>query len=96
VLAEAGAMGIPVVSTTHGGIPEIIVNGVNGLLVPERDPGSLAAALALLLGDEQRWWQFHHAALRNVEQHFDLQAQTAQLESMYSDLVSEGVTVAAD
>lgn len=96
VLAEAQAMGIPVVSTTHGGIPEIIVNGVNGLLVPERDAGSLAAALVLLLGDGQRWRQFHQAALHNVELHFDLQAQTAQLESMYSETIGEDVTVAAD
>jgi glycosyltransferase involved in cell wall biosynthesis len=96
VLAEAQAMGIPVVSTTHGGIPEIIVNGVNGLLVPERDTGSLAAAIILLLADEQRWRQFHQAALRNVEQHFDLQAQTEQLEAIYSKLIGEDVTVAAD
>jgi colanic acid/amylovoran biosynthesis glycosyltransferase len=96
VLAEAQAMGIPVVSTTHGGIPEIIVNGVNGLLVPERDAGSLAAALVLLLSDEQRWRQFHRAALHNVEQYFDLQTQTAQLESIYSETIGEDVTVAAD
>jgi colanic acid/amylovoran biosynthesis glycosyltransferase len=96
VLAEAQAMGIPVVSTTHGGIPEIIINGVNGLLVPERDTGSLAAALGLLLADEQRWRQFHYAALRIVEEHFDLQDQTAQLESMYSEMIGEDVTVAAD
>ena len=96
VLAEAQAMGIPVVSTTHGGIPEIIVNGVNGLLVPERDADSMAAALVLLLGDEQRWRQFHHAAIRTVEQDFDLQDQTAQLENIYSDMIGEHVAVAAD
>jgi glycosyltransferase involved in cell wall biosynthesis len=87
VLAEAQAMGVPVVSTTHGGIPEIVIDGVNGLLVPERDAQSLAAALLDLLGDEERWRQFRSAALRNVEQHFDLNRQTALLETMYSDRI---------
>jgi glycosyltransferase involved in cell wall biosynthesis len=96
VIAEAQAMGIPVVSTLHGGIPEIVINGVNGLLVPERDAASLAAALILLLRDEERWRQFHLAALRNVEQSFDLRTQTALLEGMYSDAISEDVTVVAD
>ncbi len=96
VLAEAQATGVPVVSTIHGGIPEIVINGVNGLLVPERDARSLAAALTLLLGDEERWRQFHSAALRNVEQHFDLLTQTALLETLYSDMIGKDATIAAD
>ncbi len=44
-------MGVPVVSTTHGGIPEMVLNGVTGLLVPERNYEALADALSLLLAD---------------------------------------------
>ena len=51
VLAEAMAMGIPVVSTPISGIPELIRSGENGLLVPERDATALADAVARLLAD---------------------------------------------
>lgn len=88
VLAEAQAMGVPVVSTIHGGIPEIVSNGVNGLLVPERDARSLADAMILLLDDEDRWRRFHRAALRSVEQNFDLQTQTALLEKLYTGIIA--------
>jgi glycosyltransferase involved in cell wall biosynthesis len=46
------ATGAPVVATAHGGMPEMILDGVTGLLVPERDPQALADAVARLL-DEQ-------------------------------------------
>jgi colanic acid/amylovoran biosynthesis glycosyltransferase len=84
VFAEAQAMGVPVVSTAHGGIPEIVVHGVNGLLVPERDYQSLANALSDLLSDEGLWQSFHHAALERIEQYFDLATQTALLEEIYN------------
>ena len=84
VLAEAQAMGVPVVSTIHGGIPEIVVHGVNGLLVPERDHESLANALSILLSDEGSWQSFHHAALERIERHFDLADADGALEKIYN------------
>jgi glycosyltransferase involved in cell wall biosynthesis len=45
---EALAVGTPVVATTVGGVPEVVRDGVNGLLVPPGDPERLAAALALV------------------------------------------------
>ena len=51
VLLEALAAGLPAVSTPVTGIPEILDDGRCGLLVPERDPAALAAALARLLDD---------------------------------------------
>jgi colanic acid/amylovoran biosynthesis glycosyltransferase len=88
VVAEALATGVPIVSTLHGGIPEIVVNGVTGLLAPERDYEALADALSLLLADENLWQHFHHAALQHVEQHFDLKTQTALLEQIYNGVVA--------
>lgn len=84
VFAEALAMGVPVVSTAHGGIPEVVVHRLTGLLAPERDYIALADALCLLLADEDLWQQLHHAAPQHVEQHFDLKAQTAELENIYT------------
>jgi colanic acid/amylovoran biosynthesis glycosyltransferase len=88
VFAEAQAMGVPVVSTMHGGIPEVVVDRVTGLLTPERDHQALADALSVLLVDDGLWQQFHHAAPRHIEQRFDLQAQTALLEDIYTETIT--------
>jgi glycosyltransferase involved in cell wall biosynthesis len=53
-LLDAMAFGRPVVATAAGGIPEAVEDGVTGRLVPPRDPGALAAALADVLGDDAR------------------------------------------
>jgi glycosyltransferase involved in cell wall biosynthesis len=50
---EALAVGTPVVSTAVGGVPEVVHDRVNGLLVPPDDPGALAAALTEVLDDEE-------------------------------------------
>ena len=52
-ILDAQALGLPVVGTDTGGIPEAVLNGVNGLLVPPRDPGRLAAAILALAGDPE-------------------------------------------
>ncbi|WP_313698666.1 glycosyltransferase [Achromobacter sp.] len=51
---EAAAMGVPVIGTDVGGVPETMQAGVTGLLVPPQDPAALAAALESLLGDPER------------------------------------------
>ncbi|WP_299970557.1 glycosyltransferase [uncultured Roseobacter sp.] len=49
-LKEALATGLPVIGTRHGGIPELVEDGTNGFLVPERDPQALAQAMAKIAG----------------------------------------------
>ena len=51
VIAEAMAAGLPVVSTTLAGVPEMVAEGKTGLLVPPRSPEKLAAALARMLAE---------------------------------------------
>jgi glycosyltransferase involved in cell wall biosynthesis len=84
VLLEAQAMGVPVVSTFHSGIPEAVVDGVTGCLVPERDSGRLAAAILLLLEDRNLWQQYHLATQKHIGRRFDLHKQTAVLEDIYA------------
>ena len=83
VLAEAQAMGLPVVSTMHAGIPEIVKHNVTGILVPERDVEALTHAISRLLVEESLWKQMAEAASENVKLHFDLNTQTAGLEDIY-------------
>jgi len=72
VLIEAMAMKLPVVSTTMGAIPEIIEDGVSGLLVPPRDERALAAATARVLSDACLREKLGNNARRRVEERFDI------------------------
>jgi len=83
VIVEASASGLPAVGTGHSGIPEAIVDGVSGFLVPERDPGALAARLQTLLGSAELRSRMGGAALALAQERFDLTRQIARLESLY-------------
>ncbi len=88
VLKEAMAMGLPVISTLHGGIPELVQNGVSGYLVPERDVSALSDCLEKLLSEPERWSDMGRAGRAYVEQHFDLQCLNDRLVVRYQELLS--------
>lgn len=71
VLVEALAMGIPAVSTAISGIPELIEDGVNGLLVPEKSAEALAEALGKILRDAELAERLGSAGRAKVEDEFD-------------------------
>jgi glycosyltransferase involved in cell wall biosynthesis len=87
VLLEAQAMGVPVVSTFHSGIPEGVADGVTGTLVPERDSGKLAGAILCLLEDQNSWQRYHLATQEHIDRQFDLRKQTALLEDIYTEQI---------
>jgi glycosyltransferase involved in cell wall biosynthesis len=89
VIAEAQAMGLPVVSTYHGGIPEIVRNGRNGLLVPERSIHQLAQNILLILSQPDLQRGMGLAARENVCSNFNLRLQTARLEDFYLEAARE-------
>ncbi len=71
VLAEAMACGVPVVTTPISGIPELIEDGVNGMLVPSDAPEALADALEKLRADDALVDRISTAARTSVREHFD-------------------------
>jgi colanic acid/amylovoran biosynthesis glycosyltransferase len=87
VFIEAQAMGLPVVSTLSGGIPEAVKHGETGLLVSERDPRALAEAILQLMQDEELWQRYSVAGRRRVVDHFNLARQTGRLEDVFAQLL---------
>ena len=83
---EAQAMGIPVVCSDAGGLPENIHDGVTGFVVPRRDPNAMAEMLALLAEDGNLRQKLGQAGRRRVEQHFNLEQQLAAFEVFYETL----------
>jgi glycosyltransferase involved in cell wall biosynthesis len=88
VMLEAMAAGLPVVATTVTGNPEIVDDGVNGLLVPPEDVPALAEALARLLQDETLRREMVAAARSKVEQCFDVRRNVAQLRQWLAEPVA--------
>ena len=85
VLAEAMATGLAVVTTAVSGIPELVRDGVDGLMVPERDPQALATALQSLLQDEAQRNRLGAAARSRVCEVFDSHKTTQQLTKLFLD-----------
>jgi glycosyltransferase involved in cell wall biosynthesis len=69
-LLDAMSFGLPVVATAAGGIPEAVEDRVTGRLVPPREPGALAEALAEVLGDEERRRELGEAGRRRFLERF--------------------------
>lgn len=89
VLLEAMAMGLPVVSTRLTGIPEIVDDGSTGLLVPERDPAALAAALSRLLADPDLRLSMGSLARAKVQREFDLRNNVAVLHGWFAESIGQ-------
>lgn len=88
VAVEAGAMGRPMVATAVDGNPEVIVNGVTGLLVPPADPERLAAALIELAADPDRRERMGAKAREFVVQRFSIEQHVARHAAFYSGLMT--------
>jgi len=82
VLMEAMAVGVPVVSTPISGIPELIHDGVNGLLVPSEDPGALAQAFLRLTRDNHLAADLSRNAQETIESHFNGDKLAARMASL--------------
>ena len=85
-LLEAMAAGCPVIATAVGGIPDLIVDGVNGLLVPCGDPQALAMAMHRVLRDPALARQLSRAGRDTIAHRFVPERALAPLEALYANL----------
>ncbi len=84
-MLEAMAAGLPVVATYHGGIPEAVTNGADGLLVPERSPEELAKALDEMMSNNEKFEEFSVKAAESVRERFGFEGQIRNLEDIYRE-----------
>lgn len=84
-LMEALYMQIPVVSTPVSGIPELVADEWNGLLVPQQDSSALAHALARLLDDPALCQQLGRAGRETIKERFDIASNTRSLVQLFFD-----------
>lgn len=89
-IIEASASGMPVVSTTHCDIPGVVLDGVTGFLVAERDGAALAEKLVELAGDPSSWASMGQSARRHIERDFDAIKQGRALTAIYDEVAAEG------
>ena len=87
-ILEAGALGVPVVSTWHSGIPEAVVDGETGLLAREGDRSALAGHIGRLLVDEEFRARLGRQARQRIRTHFDVSTQAGVLENLYESALA--------
>ncbi len=87
-LLEAMAASLPVVATRVGGTPEVVVEGVTGLLVPPGDPRSLARAVHHLLSHPHVRREMGKAGRARVEQSFLIEQTVRDTEQLYTEMLA--------
>lgn len=88
VILEAMASYKPVIATAVGGIPEAVVEGETGLLIPPGDAGAIAAAIRKLLSHNKAALRMGEAGRKRVEELFSLQREVASFDRLYQKLLS--------
>lgn len=86
VLQEAQVIGLPVISTLHNGIPDGVLDGESGFLVPERDVDALADKLSYLIKHPEVWHDMGRAGRLYIEENFDVEQLNDRLVEIYREL----------
>jgi glycosyltransferase involved in cell wall biosynthesis len=88
-LYEAMATGLPILSTRHSGIPEVVRDGENGYLAPERDSASLAANMIHMIENPHQWAGMAERGRALIEERYDVYKETARLEHIYQETLHQ-------
>ena len=86
---DAMAVGLPVVATRTGGVPEVVEDGETGLLVPPRDPDALADGVLRMLNDPGLRYRMGQAGRRRVLDHFSADAMVEGTENIYYEILKK-------
>ena len=86
-IIEASASGMPVLSTTHCDIPEVIINGEGGYLVPEKDINALSEKLDFLISHPDMWEEMGRKGRIHIKKNYNVTTQVQKLEGIYDVVV---------
>lgn len=86
-VSQAMACGLPVITTRHSGLPEQVVHGVTGLVVPEGDWRALADALMQLIEHPELWAEKGRAGRARVKQMYDNSSLIGEQIAIYEKLI---------
>jgi glycosyltransferase involved in cell wall biosynthesis len=86
-LIQSMAAGKPIIGARTGGIPEVVLHGVNGLVVEPRNPAAIATAAKELLGDPERMRHMGEAGHRLMVERYTRERMLDELEALYSRLL---------
>jgi colanic acid/amylovoran biosynthesis glycosyltransferase len=86
-LMESMAKGLPVISTYHSGIPELIEDGRSGYLLPERDISGIVSTIEIVLNDIKLRTKIGLAGRQKVEQEYNIELLNNRLEEILQQLV---------
>jgi L-malate glycosyltransferase len=95
-ILESMAAGVPVIATRVGGNPELIEDGVSGLLVPTRDSAALAAAMIKLLSNPRLASALSETGQRRIGEMFSMQSSIRQVEALYLKMIETPKTYLAE
>lgn len=89
VFAEAIYLGVPIVATKIGGIPEIVDDGSDGILIPPADSDAIASTVADLINNPQKLAGLKNNGREKVIEKFEFEEMTRRYEKVYEDLETE-------
>jgi len=85
VLMEASAIGMPIISTYHTGIPEVVIDGKSGYLVPEKDVDDLVEKLERLIEHPEMWQGMRGKGRKLIEEKYDINKLNDRLVEIYKN-----------
>lgn len=85
-IIEMAATGMPIISTTHCDIPEVVKHGNTGLLAPEKDSDTLAEYLRWYINHPHKWQEMLDAGRKHIETEYDLKIQGEKLAKIYQEV----------
>jgi len=86
-IIEAAASGLPVISTIHADIPDVILHGKTGILAPEHDVSALADAICVLANNPDMRYRYSRYSRQHIENNYDARKQGLALEEIYKNIV---------